>query len=150
MTATATATAEELPVLLLDRLKENVKKTPKKVAFSFLSSGVDGGRVAKTLTYDELATETTALAVRLLEAGLKRGDRYVSSCIFDSFADSLKIYTICFYLLVPSSLFSLQCTACVSPFAGLHCCLPGLSQGWCSRSTRVPTKSCTARYVAYV
>ena len=76
-----TAAAGELPALLLDRLDENVKKTPKKVAFSFLSPGVDGGRVTKTLTYDQLSTETSALAVRLLEAGLKEGDRYVSSCI---------------------------------------------------------------------
>ena len=82
-----TVVAGESPALLLDRLEENVKKTPKKVAFSFLSPGVDGGRVAKTLTYDQLSTETTALAVRLLEAGLKQGDRYVSSCVLSSFVD---------------------------------------------------------------
>ena len=61
--------------LLLDRFSTNVKKKPSKKIFSFIVPGLDGGRIKKSYTYNELAEETSLLAQRLLEAGLKRGDR---------------------------------------------------------------------------
>ena len=61
--------------LLLDRFSTNVKKNPSKKIFSFIVPGLDGGRIQKSYTYNELAEETSLLAQRLLEAGLKRGDR---------------------------------------------------------------------------
>lgn len=64
------------PQLLLDRFYQNATKNPQKTAFSFVASGVDGGRIVKSLTYKELVVETSALATRLIhDAGLKRGDR---------------------------------------------------------------------------
>lgn len=61
--------------LLLDRLKGHTDQQPNKGVFSFLGSGLDGGRVQKAYTYSELAQETTALAHRLLASGLSPGDR---------------------------------------------------------------------------
>ena len=63
--------------LLLDRLEENEKQDPSKAAFSFISSGLDGGNISKSVTYRELSDQTTALAKYLLTCtGLKKGDRY--------------------------------------------------------------------------
>ena len=65
--------------LLLEQLEENVKKEPSKIAFSWIVNGVDGGSISKSCTYQELQDQTTFLAQRLLfDAGLKRGDRYVT------------------------------------------------------------------------
>mmetsp|Transcript_43917 Transcript_43917/g.49765 ORF Transcript_43917/g.49765 Transcript_43917/m.49765 type:complete len:802 (-) Transcript_43917:24-2429(-) len=62
--------------LLLEKLEENVEKDPSKTAFSFIVNGVDGGRISKSCTYQELQDQTAFLAQRLLfDAGLKRGDR---------------------------------------------------------------------------
>jgi hypothetical protein len=68
------------PDLLLDRLAQGVEKQPSKPVFSFVASGLEGGRVQKSLTYEALAKETSELAQRLLEAGLTKGDRYVKNC----------------------------------------------------------------------
>jgi acyl-CoA synthetase (AMP-forming)/AMP-acid ligase II len=65
------------PDLLLDRLAQNASRSPNKTAVTFLSSGPNGGKVERTLTYSELAKETTSLASRLLESGLSKGDRAV-------------------------------------------------------------------------
>jgi acyl-CoA synthetase (AMP-forming)/AMP-acid ligase II len=65
--------------LLLEQLEENVKKEPSKIVFSWIVNGVDGGSISKSCTYQELQDQTTFLAQRLLfDAGLKRGDRYVT------------------------------------------------------------------------
>jgi acyl-CoA synthetase (AMP-forming)/AMP-acid ligase II len=72
MTDTSAASSGDL---LLDRFAKNVAKQPSKAIFSFIAPGLDGGRIQKSFTYDELAKETSALAQRLLEAGLKKGDR---------------------------------------------------------------------------
>lgn len=61
--------------LLLDRLKGHVGGQPDKKLFSFIGSGLDGGRIQKAYTYAQLADETTALAQRILAAGLSPGDR---------------------------------------------------------------------------
>jgi acyl-CoA synthetase (AMP-forming)/AMP-acid ligase II len=61
--------------LLLDRLAQRATQQPSKKLFSFLGPGLDGGRLQKSYTYEELAQSTSALAQRLLESGLKRGDR---------------------------------------------------------------------------
>jgi acyl-CoA synthetase (AMP-forming)/AMP-acid ligase II len=62
--------------LLLDRLKENEEKDPSKKAFSFVGSGLDGGRIVNSCTYRELRGKTTSLAKYLLTCtGLKKGDR---------------------------------------------------------------------------
>lgn len=61
--------------LFLDRLAQNVTRSPNKTAVTFLSSGPNGGNVEHSLTYSELSKETTALASRLLGSGLSKGDR---------------------------------------------------------------------------
>lgn len=64
--------------LLLDRLEENEGKAPSKAAFSFIASGVDGGRISKSCSYQEIQEQTTSLAKYMLTCtGLQRGDRYV-------------------------------------------------------------------------
>jgi acyl-CoA synthetase (AMP-forming)/AMP-acid ligase II len=65
------------PDLFLDRMAQNAANSPNKTAVTFLSSGPNGGKVELTLTYSELAKETTSLASRLLESGLSKGDRAV-------------------------------------------------------------------------
>ena len=65
------------PDLLLDRFAKNCTKQPSKTLFSFISPGLDGGRIQNSYTYDELNNATSALAQRLIAEGLKRGDRYV-------------------------------------------------------------------------
>ena len=65
--------------LLLEQLEDNVNREPSKIAFSWIVNGVDGGSISKSCTYQELQDQTTFLAQRLLfDAGLKRGDRYVT------------------------------------------------------------------------
>jgi acyl-CoA synthetase (AMP-forming)/AMP-acid ligase II/acyl carrier protein len=62
--------------LLLDQLEENAAKHPNKTVFSFLSPGLNGGRISASLTYAELQQQTTDLAQRLLsQGGLSKGDR---------------------------------------------------------------------------
>jgi hypothetical protein len=68
---------EEQWDLLLDRLKTNATKDPTKRAMAFLAPGPSGGKIEHELTYAEVEQETSALAQRLLESGLKKGDRYV-------------------------------------------------------------------------
>ena len=63
------------PDLVLDRLAQNVSKYSSKKLFSFLGSGPDGGKVQKSFTYESFSSETSKLAQRLHESGLKRGDR---------------------------------------------------------------------------
>ena len=63
------------PDLVLDRLAQNVSKYSSKKLFSFLGSGADGGKVQKSFTYESFSSETSKLAQRLHESGLKRGDR---------------------------------------------------------------------------
>lgn len=63
------------PDLVLDRLAQNVSKYSSKKLFSFLGSGADGGKVQKSFTYESFSNETSKLAQRLHESGLKRGDR---------------------------------------------------------------------------
>ena len=63
------------PDLLLKRLSGNASKEPNKTLFSFIAPSSDGGRVQKSFTYIALEEETSALAQRLLEEGLKQGDR---------------------------------------------------------------------------
>lgn len=71
-----TAASTSSPDLLLKRLSENASKTPNKAAFTFIGSGLDGGRVQKSYTYSSLEVETSTLAERLVnEEGLKHGDR---------------------------------------------------------------------------
>jgi acyl-CoA synthetase (AMP-forming)/AMP-acid ligase II len=63
------------PDLLLERLAKNVAKAPKKTLLSFISPGLNGGKIQKSFTYEELEQETSDLAQRLLESGLAKGDR---------------------------------------------------------------------------
>jgi len=63
---------------LLDRVAENARRRPTKVAVSFLAGGPNGGKLQSQLTYAELEEETTAIANRLVDAGIARGDRYVA------------------------------------------------------------------------
>jgi acyl-CoA synthetase (AMP-forming)/AMP-acid ligase II len=60
---------------LLDRLSRYTKEQPDKKVFSFIGPGIDGGRIQKGYTYNEIAIETSQLAQRLLLSGLKAGDR---------------------------------------------------------------------------
>ncbi len=62
---------------LLDRLEENVSKTPTKDALTFLKSGANGGIIEAEYTYKELWDETEKLALHLVESGVQRGDMYV-------------------------------------------------------------------------
>ena len=66
--------------LLLDRLSKNAKTYASKTAVTFLASGKDGGKVEREMKYEQIEAETTALAGRLLDKGLKQGDRYVLVC----------------------------------------------------------------------
>ena len=61
--------------LLLDRFAKNAARHPSKKVFSYIAPGLDGGRLQKSYTYADLSKETDALGQRLLEAGLKSGDR---------------------------------------------------------------------------
>ena len=61
--------------LLLDRLSQNAKTYASKKAVTFLAPGKNGGKVEREMTYEQFEAETTALAGRLLEKGLKQGDR---------------------------------------------------------------------------
>ena len=61
--------------LLLERLAKNVAETPKKTLLSYISPGLNGGKIQKSLTYEEVEKETSDLAQRLLESGLTKGDR---------------------------------------------------------------------------
>jgi acyl-CoA synthetase (AMP-forming)/AMP-acid ligase II len=63
--------------LLLDRIEQNAAKCPTKTAVTFLTSGPDGGKVEKSLTYQELATKLQVVASRLLSEGIQPGDRAV-------------------------------------------------------------------------
>jgi non-ribosomal peptide synthetase component E (peptide arylation enzyme) len=65
--------------LLLDRLRVNAVKDPNKLAASFLGPGRLGGNIERQLTYQELETETTDLAMRILADGMKKGDRCVDA-----------------------------------------------------------------------
>jgi hypothetical protein len=67
--------SQQSPPLLLDRLQQNVDKHNSKTSLSYIAPGLDGGRITKSCTYQWLAEETTLLAHRLLERGLKQGDR---------------------------------------------------------------------------
>ena len=60
---------------LLDRLAHHALAKPNKIVFSFLSPGLDGGKVQKRFTYYELAQATGHVAEQLVQRGLKRGDR---------------------------------------------------------------------------
>ena len=66
--------------LLLARLSKNVSKNPPKNAIHFLSSGKNGGKLEREMTYEQVESETSALAYALMEKGLKKGDRWVSLC----------------------------------------------------------------------
>lgn len=72
MTSTSTGRSNDL---LLDRLASHVANQPSKKLFSFLGPGLEGGRIQKSYTYAELEQETSEVALRLLESGLKSGDR---------------------------------------------------------------------------
>lgn len=61
--------------LVLERLAKNAGKYGSKNLFTFLGPGLDGGRVQKSYTYTAFTQETSNLAQRLLENGLKQGDR---------------------------------------------------------------------------
>lgn len=65
---------------LLDRLAANAKKHPKMIAAAFITPGPNGGKLAKELSYAELALATDQLARHLLDNGLVKGDRYVKLC----------------------------------------------------------------------
>jgi acyl-CoA synthetase (AMP-forming)/AMP-acid ligase II len=63
------------PDTLLKRLALHAEQTPSKVAFTFLTSGPNGGKVQQHYTYQELDERTTALARRLLDSsGIAAGD----------------------------------------------------------------------------
>ena len=65
--------------ILLDRIRANVEKDPSKNAVFFLQPGPDGGKVQKSLTYQQLWDETEAIAALLADPqyGLEKGDRVV-------------------------------------------------------------------------
>ncbi|KAG7342591.1 acyl-CoA synthetase AMP-forming/AMP-acid ligase II [Nitzschia inconspicua] len=67
---------KEMYPLLLDRLEENASKYPQKTVFTFLSPGLNGGRISASLTYRQLQQQSSTLATRLLlQSGLSTGDR---------------------------------------------------------------------------
>lgn len=63
---------------LLDRLRKHAEQQPDKNVMSFVAPGVDGGKIQRSYTYKVLDDETNSVARRLLQLGLKPGDRYVS------------------------------------------------------------------------
>ncbi len=63
---------------LLDRLSKHAKEQPNNKVFSFIGPGIDGGRIQKSYTYNEIAKETSVVAQLLLASGLKAGDRWVA------------------------------------------------------------------------
>ena len=69
---------------LLTRLEDNVTKSPKKEALTFLGSGLNGGVIETKLTYENVWQQTEVLALNLLESGIKQGDMYVyiNTCFF--------------------------------------------------------------------
>lgn len=67
--------------LLLERLSQNARTYATKKAVTFLAPGPQGGKVEREMTYEQIEVETTALAGRLLDKGLKQGDRYVIVCV---------------------------------------------------------------------
>lgn len=70
-------TSSTAPDFILNRLAKHATTSPNKTAVTFLASGPNGGKVESQLTYSELAQETTALALRLIQSGLCKGDRAV-------------------------------------------------------------------------
>ena len=66
---------EHTPDLLLDRLQDNAKKYPKKMAVGYISPGPHGGKLSKELSYESLERQTSAVAGFLLESGIEKGDR---------------------------------------------------------------------------
>ena len=70
------------PSSLLDRLALHTSNAPNKVALTFLGNGPNGGKVERTLTYQQLTDETNRVASVLLTTttggggggGLKKGD----------------------------------------------------------------------------
>lgn len=67
---------------LLTRLEDNVTKSPKKEALTFLGSGLNGGVIETKLTYENVWQQTEVLALNLLESGIKQGDMYVYIYMF--------------------------------------------------------------------
>jgi acyl-CoA synthetase (AMP-forming)/AMP-acid ligase II/acyl carrier protein len=117
----------KLPTLL-DRLRENVDKFGSKMIFSFIAPGVDAGRIVSSISYQSLENQTTALAQRLLQEGLKKGDR------------ALLIYP-------PSLDYSIAFLACLK--AGVVCvpCFPpNPSRRDTLKMFSKITESCDAKY----
>jgi len=61
--------------LLLDRLAKNAMSNGSKIAIAFVTPGPDGGKLSLQLSYSEVEAQTTELAMRLRNSGLKKGDR---------------------------------------------------------------------------
>jgi hypothetical protein len=78
LTVTFFAVANMSNDFLLDRLSIHAKEQPDKKVFSFIGPGIDGGRIQKSYTYNELAKETSRVAHVLLSSGLAAGDRCVA------------------------------------------------------------------------
>jgi acyl-CoA synthetase (AMP-forming)/AMP-acid ligase II len=62
----------EADMLLLDALMHWTKKTPEKMALSFLN---EKGDVSVSLTYRDISAKSSNLASHLLKAGVTQGDR---------------------------------------------------------------------------
>jgi acyl-CoA synthetase (AMP-forming)/AMP-acid ligase II/acyl carrier protein len=81
-TSSLVSTSSDQYPFLLDRLEEHATKNPHKTVFSFLSPGLQGGRISASLTYQELQIQTTQLAQKLLLQQLPpKSDGYSSSTL---------------------------------------------------------------------
>jgi len=68
---------ESAPSDLLCRISYNAKQMPDKIALTFLTSGSNGGKQQKQMSFSEVVSETDNIASLILEKGLKAGDRAV-------------------------------------------------------------------------
>lgn len=93
------ATEATDPKSLLERLAGHVQTCPDKIAFTFLGSGPNGGKVERTLTYRHLADETDRVASSLVAAaatggvGLKKGD--VAVLVYPPSLDFMVAFVAC-------------------------------------------------------
>lgn len=132
--------SQKAPDFLLDRLTQNAAKYPSKSAVTFLASGPEGGKVEAKLTYSELDQQTSAVASRLLQSGLSRGDRFVQRILS----------CCCHFYSLSHSFQHTQSGPGVPAVARLHGGFSCLSQGgYCGRAG-LSTKPGTTGHLGHV
>lgn len=130
--------------LLLDRLAKNAKNNGTKIAIAFVAPGPDGGKLSLQLSYSEVEAQTTELALRLRNSGLKKGDRLAKlfgTAIFIYRLDSIsRAHALCF--LLPFQ-FCRQSCACLPSFFRFHDIFSCLLKGWCHCCASLSSQSTT-------